>query len=138
MTETLHAKLMLLSLAEFPTAPIIHAASLRRGGRRILLVGPKGGGKTVLTLYLIQQGYEIEGDENVFVTPDGVIARPRGLRVKESASAFLPHLTEIFADAPYYQTDPGVRIYNLDPRQAGAGYWRIEAGTRRRGGALAP
>ena len=41
-------------------------------GRRILLVGPKGAGKTTLALCPLQDGYEIEGDENVFVTPDGL------------------------------------------------------------------
>jgi hypothetical protein len=51
--ETLHAELTLLSLADFPNAPLIHAASLRRNGRRALLVGPKGCGKTMLTLHLI-------------------------------------------------------------------------------------
>jgi hypothetical protein len=128
VTDSLHAELTILSLADFPTAPLVHAASLRREGRRILLVGPKGCGKTVLTLRLIQEGYDIEGDENVFVTSEGVVARPRGLRVKESAASFLPHLAEVLSAAAYYQNAPGLRIYNLDPRRAGASYWRIEQG----------
>ena len=126
VSETLHAELTLLSLADFPEAPLIHAASLRRGGRRILLVGTKGGGKTTLALHLIRAGYAIEGDENVFVTQGGVVARPRGLRVKESAACFLPHLAEALRGAGYYQSVPGMRVYNLDPRQAGAAAWRIE------------
>ncbi len=128
VTESLHAELMLLSLADFPAAPIVHAASLRRGGRRVLLVGPKGGGKTVLTLHLLLAGYDIEGDENVFVTTDGVVPRARGLRVKESAAALLPHLAEVLEVAPCYGTSPGLRVYNLDPRRAGATFWRIERG----------
>jgi hypothetical protein len=94
----------------------------------VLLVGPKGGGKTVLTLHLIRKGYEVEGDENVFVTSDGVVPRPRGLRVKESAAPLLPHLAQVLSTAPYYQSAPGLRIYNLDPRRAGASFWRIEHG----------
>lgn len=128
VSETLHAELTMLSLADFPEAPLIHAASLRRKGRRILLVGPKGGGKTTLTLHLIRAGYEIEGDENVFVTPTGVVARPRALRVKQSAAPFLSHLVEELSAAGYYQSAPGLRIYNLDPRHAGASSWRIEEG----------
>ena len=128
VTESLHAELMFLSLADFPSAALLHAASLRRGGHRLLLVGPKGAGKTILTLHLIREGYEFEGDENVFVTPDGVVPRPRGLRVKESAAPLLPHLTEILDAAAYYQSLPGLRTYNLDPRAAGAPSWRIERG----------
>jgi hypothetical protein len=125
--ESLHAELTLLSLADFPNAPLIHAASLRRNGHRFLLVGPKGGGKTTLTLHLIRAGYEIEGDENVFVTPEGVVARPRGLRVKQSSLSFLPHLAEALSSAAYYEAG-GLRIYNLNPRRAGASLWRIEQG----------
>ena len=128
VTESLHAELTILSFADFPTAPLIHAASLRRKGRRILLVGPKGSGKTMLALHLICEGYEIEGDENVFVTSDGVAARPRGLRVKKSAVSFLPNLGEALREAPYYGSVPGLRVYNLDPRRAGASHWRIERG----------
>jgi hypothetical protein len=126
--ESLHAELMFLSLADFPLAPLLHAASLRRGGRRLLLVGPKGSGKTILALQLIYEGYEFEGDENVFVTIDGVVPRPRCLRVKESAVTFLPNLATILDAAPYYQGPPGPRTYNLDPRAAGARSWRIEQG----------
>jgi hypothetical protein len=128
VTETLHAELMFLSLADFPSAPLLHAASLRHRGRRILLVGPKGSGKTILALQLIQAGYDFEGDEHVFVTPDGVVPRPRCLRVKESAAAFLPDLAGILDAAPDYQGSPGPRTYNLDPRAAGARSWRIEQG----------
>jgi hypothetical protein len=128
VADMLHARLALLSLADFPAAPLIHAASLRRGGRRVLLVGPKGGGKTTLTLRLIQEGYEIEGDENVFITPEGVVARPRALRVKQTTASLFAPLAEAFKEAPYYESGQGIRIYNLDPRKAGAAFWRIELG----------
>ena len=94
----------------------------------MLLVGPKGGGKTTLTLRLIQEGYEIEGDENVFITPEGVVARPRALRVKETTALLFEPLAEAFKEAPYYQREQNMRIYNLDPRKAGAAFWRIELG----------
>ena len=126
--ETLHAHLFILSLADHPAAPLVHAASLRRSERRVLLVGPKGGGKTTLALCLLQVGYEMEGDEHVFVTDAGLIARPRGLRVKESSVSIVPGLPEVIADAAFYQDAHGHRIYNLDPRQTGASSWRIEQG----------
>lgn len=128
VTDTLHAHLFILSLADYPTAPLIHAACLRRGKSRVLLVGPKAGGKTTLALRLIQEGYEVEGDEHVFVTPEGIVARPRGLRVKQSAASLLPDLAEALAAAPYYEDTLGQRIYNVDPRSVGARSWRIEQG----------
>jgi hypothetical protein len=128
VTESLHAQLMFLSLADFPSAPLLHAASFRRGGRRILFVGPKGSGKTILSLQLIREGYDFEGDENVFVTTDGIVPRPRCLRVKESATSVLPDLRQILYAAPFFQDPPGPRTYNLDPRTVGAPSWRIERG----------
>jgi hypothetical protein len=124
----LHKQLVMLSLADFPRSPLIHAASLTRLGRRLLLVGPKGGGKTTLTLKLIQQGYEVEGDENVFVAGDAVAARPRALRVKQSTSTLYPAIGEALREAAYYQNENSLRIYNVDPRKAGASRWRIEMG----------
>jgi hypothetical protein len=127
----LHEQLVMLSLADFPRSPLIHAASLTRLGRRLLLVGPKGGGKTTLTLKLIQQGYGVEGDENVFVTGDAVAARPRALRVKQSTStlyAAYPAIGEALRKAAYYENENSLRIYNVDPRRAGASRWRIEMG----------
>jgi hypothetical protein len=128
MLESLHAHLLIMSLADHHGAPLVHAASLRRGGRRILLVGPKGGGKTTLALWLLRDGYEVEGDENIFVTPDGLVARPRGMRVKESTATLVPGLNGVLKAAPCYQDTYGQRIYNLDPRSAGAASWRIEQG----------
>jgi hypothetical protein len=128
VTESLHAELTILSLADFPTDAVIHAASLLRDGRRILFVGQKGSGKTTLSLRLIREGYEIEGDENVFVTRGGVVARPRGLRIKEQTVILLPYLAEALNTAGYYESRPGQRIYNLDPRTAGAQSWRIKRG----------
>jgi hypothetical protein len=127
--ERLHVHLFNLSLVDFPTAPLLHAASLLKNGQRFLLVGDKGTGKTSLTLRLIRDRYQIEGDENVFVTPDGIVARPRSLRVKESTIKFMPGIARIVASAACYTDDFGQRIYNLDPRLAGAPSWRIEYGT---------
>jgi hypothetical protein len=128
VTEELHAHLTLLSLSAFPDSALIHAASLLCRKRRILLVGGKGSGKTTLTLRLLREGFDIEGDENVFVTTEGVVARPRGIRVKAASAPLLPHLAETLRSAPCYGDAPGQRVYNLDPRAAGANFWRIEQG----------
>ena len=129
VAASLYERLTMLSLSDFPIAPLIHAASLRRVGRRVVLIGPKGGGKTTLALKLIDEGYEIEGDENVFVTGDKVVARPRALRVKASTIELIPALAETLHLVPHYENGGSERTYNLDPRRAGADFWRIERGS---------
>ena len=69
----------------------------------MVLVGPKGAGKTTLALRLIAEGYEIEGDENVFVVGDHVVARPRALRVKASTIELIPSLVETLRLVPHYR-----------------------------------
>jgi hypothetical protein len=123
----LHQRIFVLSIADRPEAPVLHAACLRHDGRRLLLVGSEGSGKTTLTLRLVLAGYHIEGDENVFIDGRGVIARPRALRVKERALALLPEIADRIAGAPYMTDLHGRKIYNLDPKLIGAP-WRIQEG----------
>ena len=106
----------------------MHAALLRREGRRVLLAGSRGARKTTLVLRLVRAGYDFEGDEHVFVEADGVIARPRASRVKETSLALLPELAETILSAPVYTDVCGPRIFNVDPRTIG-GTWRIEKGS---------
>ena len=127
MIDALHARLFSYSLADRPRSGIIHAASLRRGGRRILIAGSKGAGKTTLALRLVRSGYEFEGDEHVFVEPDGVIARPRACRVKATSVPLLPEISEIVLSAPAYADVRGNRVFNVLPTAIG-GPWRIEKG----------
>jgi hypothetical protein len=123
----LHRRAFILSVEDRPQALLLHAACLRNAGRRVILVGTEGAGKTTLTLSLVLRGYEIEGDENVFVDGRGVIARPRGLRVKERALARLPEIADRIAAAPFLTDVYGRKIYNLDPRMIGAP-WQIRQG----------
>jgi hypothetical protein len=125
--QYLHRRVFLLSVEDRPQSLLLHAACLRNAGRRIILVGTEGAGKTTLTLNLMLRGYEIEGDENVFVDGRGVIARPRGMRVKERALAQLPKIADRIAAAPYLTDVYGRKIYNLDPRMLGA-RWQIQEG----------
>jgi hypothetical protein len=115
-TQFLHAHLFGCSIADRPRAALLHAACLRRGGRRLLLHGAKAA------------GYEIEGDEHVFVGVDAVVARPRGCRVKEYALPHLGDLATIVAAAPFYQDSTIGRVFNVDPRTLGSPNWCIEPG----------
>jgi hypothetical protein len=123
----LHIKLFLHSIKDRPGAGILHAAALRRGSKRILLLGSESAGKTSLALRLVQTGFDLEGDEHVFLEEDGVIARPRACRVKEASLALLPAIAASIAAAPVYVDENGLRTFNVDPRRIG-GTWRIGKG----------
>jgi hypothetical protein len=127
VVDHLHSRLLSLSLQSRPRAGILHAASLRRGRRQVLIVGRQAAGKTTLALRLVQAGYDLEGDEHVFVEDDGVIARPRACRVKETSLPLLPGAVEAIAASPVHIDYYGRRTFNIDPRAIG-GSWRIEKG----------
>lgn len=125
LRDYLHSRLFSESL--MGQLPLLHAACLLYRGRRLLLVGPKNAGKSTLTLALGQSGYEIEGDENVFVSPAGVTARPRACRVKESSFKMLPKLAGLAQTASFITDFHGRNIYNISPACLGAP-WRIGTG----------
>lgn len=127
VVESVQGHVFQLSIDDLPSAPVLHAACLRRNGRRLLLVGDKGTGKTTLTLRLLLHGYRMEGDENVFIRGARVVARPRGMRVKEGSIRLVPELVTILPQLGYLTDYLDQRVYNLDPRLLGLD-WRIEEG----------
>jgi hypothetical protein len=124
----LHLHLFAKSIEDRPGAALIHAASVRRHGKRILLIGSKGTGKTTLTLKLISAGFELEGDEHVFLEGSTVVARPRACRVKPGTLDLVPEFAECIRRQPTYSDSYAGTIYNVDPSKLGRP-WRIEAGT---------
>ena len=123
----LHARLFSYALRERPRSGIVHALP-RRQGKRILIAGSRGSGKTTLTLRLAHAGYDMEGDEHVFLDGDGVIARPRAYRVKQTALTLLPDLADAILAAPSYLDVRGRRIFNVDPASVGDRRWLIAKG----------
>ena len=127
VVEHLHLHLFQRALEEFPERALLHAACLRHGVRRLLIAGTKGAGKTTLALRLIEAGFSIEGDEQVFIDKEGVIARARACRVKEAGLHRFGDMAAIIADAPSYSSEGYGTIFNVDPRWLGSS-WRIEHG----------
>jgi hypothetical protein len=127
VVDHLHAKILSLSFRAKPAAGVLHAAALRHGQHRVLLIGRKAAGKTTLALRLVQAGYEFEGDEHVFIEPDGITARPRACRVKSTSVDFLPGAAAAIFASPFYRDEWGRQTFNVDPRVLG-GTWRIEKG----------
>jgi len=81
-----------------------------------------------LTLRLVHAGYEIEGDEHVFLEGSQVIARPRACRIRETSLKYLPEMADVIASAPRYQEPWSGAFFNVDPRVFGVD-WRIERGS---------
>jgi hypothetical protein len=115
---------------EEPEAPVIHGGSICLNGQRILLVGIAGFGKTTLTLHLVANGIDVEGDEHVIVRERDLVARPRPLRVKPKSLRLLPQLAPLILASPRVVLPiegEKIELYSVSPSVFGRP-WRIAAG----------
>ena len=110
-----------------PTSPMIHAATLCIGDKRIAIAGGKGFGKTTLILHLVSRGYRIEGDEHIVLEVASVVARPRTLRVKQGSFDVVHGLPEAIFDQPRLALWDGGYVYAVSPRLFGRP-WSITRG----------
>jgi hypothetical protein len=113
---------------EAPSAPLVHGATLLSpNGERIIVVGPKGAGKSTLTLHLLLRGYAFEGDEHVVIRDADVVARARRLRIKPGSLPLVPRFADAILRSPTLRDDSGMSVYAVDPTVFGAP-WRISTG----------
>lgn len=110
-----------------PGAPLVHGASIIVNDRRVLLVGHKGCGKTTLSLHLATHGCRVEGDEQLVVREQEVIARPRKMRVKPGALSLVSGLPASIWDAPVLENWDGTPIRAVSPAIGGL-EWTITPG----------
>lgn len=110
-----------------PGAPFLHGATVVIGGRRVLLVGHKGAGKSTLSLYLLLAGHDVEGDEHLVIRDGEVVARPRTLRVKEGSLRLVAKLPDQVWAAPYVHNWDGSIIRAISPALGGR-RWMIRPG----------
>ena len=111
----LHGLLLWDVQQSHPTSPLIHGASVMINGRRLAITGDKGAGKTTLMLSLLAAGHEIEGDEHLVPEPDGVIARPRTLRVKPGSLQLVAGLPAGIERTPTIDIWEGGYIHAVSP-----------------------
>jgi hypothetical protein len=105
----------------------IHAAVMSVAGRRALVVGDKGAGKTTLMLRLLHDGHHVEGDETVFTRDGEAICLPRNFHVKSGTPQLIPELSSDWGDMPRVRTDAGAIITAFNPATAGF-RWRLNGG----------
>jgi hypothetical protein len=104
----------------------IHAACGSLEGRRFLLVGEKGAGKTTLITRLLFDGMAVHGDEKVLVRGAAVIPIPRKFHLKEGTIPLVPELDSIWKTTTSYP-GYGVRTCYFAPSDAGF-EWQIRWG----------
>lgn len=105
----------------------IHAGCGELGGRRFLVAGDKGAGKTTLMVRLLFEGFRTVGDELVLMRDGKATPFPRRFHIKQDSVKLLPELEALFDSLPYNRTDYGHKMFSFTPRDAGFG-WKIDEG----------
>jgi hypothetical protein len=96
-----------------------HGGLVTIGGRRTLVMGEKGAGKTTLMLRLLHDGHDVEADEMVFGRGAVAMALPRQFHLKPGAERLVPELRARFGSLPSTSTSDGLQITAFDPTVAG-------------------
>jgi hypothetical protein len=106
---------------------LLHGALAEVAGRRLILVGARGAGKTTLALRLLFDGRHVEGDEAVFVRAGEAMALPRPFHLKADTERHVPELLPMLGRLPKGTAADGRPIEAFDPRRAGFD-WRLQIG----------
>lgn len=104
----------------------IHSGCGYYDGRRFLLIGDKGVGKSTLMMRLLFDGFRVEGDELVLVKNEDVTPFPRRFHLKSGSIGLLPEFKFMIEAVPYIELYNGSVLYSFSPRDAGYD-WKIES-----------
>ncbi len=105
----------------------IHAGCGEWEGKRFLVVGDKGVGKTTLMVSLLLAGFRVVGDELALVREGKAMPFPRRFNIKEESTGLLPKMKPLFESLPYNMTYYNQKMYSLSPQDAGYD-WKIDEG----------
>jgi hypothetical protein len=125
--DVLHGLMVSDLLKSHSGCPMIHGATVQVGRKRLLVAGGKAAGKSTLALYLLSRGHEVEGDEHLVIMADGVVARPRTLRIKPATLTMFDTLPAAIAKSPTYTMWNGTLVHAVNPSHFGRP-WRIAHG----------
>ncbi len=113
--EACHLAVREVLIAELGSGLLLHAASFRINNQNIVLFADKGAGKTTLSLKILEAGYQVYGDEHVFISKTRIFTRPRTMRVKQSSISFVPALASLVESSPGFENWDGSIIYSVPP-----------------------
>jgi HprK-related kinase A len=96
---------------------LLHAATVERDGKALILTGESGAGKSTLAALLGERGWRLMGDEFALVDPGtGFLhAFPRAISLKNKAAALFPD-AEADRWGPVLEGTPKGTIRHLRPR----------------------
>jgi HprK-related kinase A len=97
---------------------LLHAATVEKDGRAIILTGESGSGKSTLAALLGEHGWRLMGDEFALVDPaDGLLAPfPRLVSLKNAAIAAVESVVGSARLGPLMAATPKGEIRHLIPR----------------------
>ena len=101
------------------TGLFLHAACGSFEGRRFLLMGDSGAGKTTLITQLLTSGVLGEGDELALVDDEAVSALPRRFHIKNFGLGHFPWLASEVHRLPSHDNGDGTSIYSFAPSEWG-------------------
>jgi len=96
----------------------IHGAMATINGASFLMIGNKGAGKSTLAMKLLQSGYEVHGDEMVFISNDHGVSLPRAFHLKKGTAELVRDTFDRQASVPEVESGPH-KIQAFDPSLAG-------------------
>lgn len=98
----------------------IHAGCGEYNGKRFLVIGDSGVGKTTLMVRLLFEGFKVHGDELAMINEFESFAFPRRFHIKEKSVPLLPQLRNFFnMNSPQISEAVERKIYAFSPSEAG-------------------
>jgi hypothetical protein len=99
----------------------IHAAALAKDGRAIVLPGAAGAGKSTLTAALVHDGFDLAGDDTVFLSAECRHVRPMpfGICLKDQAWPVLAGRIADLDGLPVFRRADGQIVRYVVPRRHG-------------------
>ncbi len=105
----------------------IHAGCGEWEGRRFVVVGDKGVGKTTLMVRLLYSGFRMISDELILVRDGKALPFPRRFHIKQESTKLLTFMSGLIDTLPFNWTSYGHKMYSFTPQDAGYG-WKIDEG----------
>lgn len=96
---------------------LLHASSVERDGRIVLMTGESGAGKSTLAALLGERGWRLMGDEFALIDPATGLAHafPRAISLKNGAIPLIEAIVNPARLGPVLEATPKGRIRHLRP-----------------------